>query len=262
MALIKCDFFAESIGMSTSMHVILPQQSTGQIGMGSIDRVREKYPCLFLLHGLSEDDLTWIRRTSIERYVAPLGLAVVMPNVHRSFYSDMKYGGNYWTFISEELPQIARSFFPLSDKREDNFVAGLSMGGYGAFKLALRKPESYCAAASLSGSLDMVMYIKNAEKNIIDILVPIFGDNIDISGTEDDLMYCADKVAGLPKDKQPSLYQYCGTEDILYQENISFREYAKKLGLKHTYEESAGTHEWKYWDRQIQRVLEWLPLST
>ncbi len=252
MALIKCDFVAESIGMSTSMHVILPQQSIG--------RVRDKYPCLFLLHGLSEDDSTWTRRTAIERYVAPLGLAVVMPNVHRSFYSDMKYGGNYWTFISEELPQIARSFFPLSDKREDNFVAGLSMGGYGAFKLALRKPESFCAAASLSGSLDMAMYIKNAEQNIIDILVPIFGENIDISETEDDLLYCADKVAKLPADKQPALYQYCGTEDILYQENISFREHAKKLGLKHIYKENSGTHEWKYWDQQIQQVLEWLPL--
>ena len=262
MALIKCDFFAESIGMSTSMHVILPQKSMGQIGLDSIDRVREKYPCLFLLHGLSDDDSIWMRRTSIERYVAPLGLAVVMPNVHRSFYSDMKYGGDYWTFISEELPQIVRSFFPLSDKREDNFVAGLSMGGYGAFKLALRKPESYCAAASLSGVLDMVMRINNTEQNLNDALVPIFGENIDISGTEDDLLYCAEKVAGLPEDKQPELYQCCGTEDFLYQENISFREHAKKLGLKHIYEESSGTHEWGYWDRQIQRVLEWLPLPT
>ena len=252
MALIKCDFVAESIGMSTSMHIILPQQSIG--------RVRDKYPCLFLLHGLSEDDSTWTRRTAIERYVAPLGLAVVMPNVHCSFYSDMKYGGNYWTFISEELPQIARSFFPLSDRREDNFVAGLSMGGYGAFKLALRKPESYCAAASLSGVLDMAMYANNAENDIKNVLAPIFGENIDVSGTEDDLFYWADKAAKLPEDQQPALYQYCGTEDILYHENISFRDYAKKRGLRHIYEESPGTHEWIYWDRQIQRVLEWLPL--
>ena len=260
MALIKCDFVSESIGMSTSMHVILPQQSTEQIGKGSINRGRDKYPCLFLLHGLSEDDSTWIRRTAIERYVSPLGLAVVMPNVHCSFYSDMKYGGNYWTFISEELPQIARSFFPLSDKREDNFVAGLSMGGYGAFKLALRKPESYCAAASLSGVLDMVMYADNAENDIKDVLVPVFGKDTDILETEDDLLYCANTIAKLPADKQPALYQYCGTEDILYQENISFRDYAKKLGLKHVYNESPGTHEWSYWDQQIKRVLKWLPL--
>lgn len=93
-----------------------------------------KHPTLYLLHGLSDDHTIWLRRTSIERYVASMGLAVVMPAVHRSFYTDMDKGYRYWTFISEELPALARSFFPLSDKREDNFAAGLSMGGYGAFK--------------------------------------------------------------------------------------------------------------------------------
>lgn len=100
------------------------------------------HPTLYLLHGLSDDDSIWLRRTSIERYVAQMGIAVVMPQVHRSFYTDMAAGGQYWTFISEELPALARSFFPLSAKREDNFVAGLSMGGYGALKLGLRKPET------------------------------------------------------------------------------------------------------------------------
>jgi S-formylglutathione hydrolase FrmB len=136
MALIHCNFFSEVLKLSTSMYVILPQRTQNQIGMqGTVKK--DKHPTLYLLHGLSDDHTIWLRRTSIERYVANLGLAVVMPEVHRSFYTDMVNGYNYWTFISEELPEIARSFFPLSDKREDNFVAGLSMGGYGAFKLAL-----------------------------------------------------------------------------------------------------------------------------
>ena len=160
MALIKCDFYSDALGLSTSMHVILPQQTHTQIGMENVTGTG-LHPTLYLLHGMSDDDSIWLRRTSIERYVASLGIAVVMPQVHRSFYTDMAEGGQYWTFISEELPKLARSFFPLSPKREDNFVAGLSMGGYGAFKLALRKPDQYAAAASLSGALDMAAHLNN-----------------------------------------------------------------------------------------------------
>lgn len=162
MALIDCKFYSEVLGLNTSMTVILPQQTTTQIGLSNVKR-GDLHPTLFLLHGLSDDDSIWLRRTSIERYVAKLGIAVVMPQVHRSFYTDMASGGNYWTFISEELPALARSFFPLSAKREDNFVAGLSMGGYGAIKLGLRKPEVFAAAASLSGALDMAHHFLNSE---------------------------------------------------------------------------------------------------
>ena len=130
MALINCDYFSDVLGLSTSMTVILPQNSEGQIGLsGKV--VSSRHPTLLLLHGLPDDHTIWLRRTSIERYAAEYGLAVVMPAAHRSFYTDMKQGYRYWTFISEEVLKIARSFFPLSAKREDNFVAGLSMGGYG-----------------------------------------------------------------------------------------------------------------------------------
>ena len=112
------------------------------------------HPTLWLLHGLSDDESIWSRSTSIERYVAPLGLSVVMPNVHRSFYTNMHSGYRYWDFVSEELLEKARGFFPLSSARADNFVAGLSMGGYGALKLAVTLPEQFAAAASLSGVTD------------------------------------------------------------------------------------------------------------
>jgi S-formylglutathione hydrolase FrmB len=104
---------------------------------------------LYLLHGLSDDDTAWLRRTSIERYVSELGLAVVMPQVHRSFYSDELHGLRYWTFLSDELPQLVDSFFHVSTRREDTFVAGLSMGGYGALKWALRQPSDRCGSESV-----------------------------------------------------------------------------------------------------------------
>jgi len=258
VALIECRFFSEALGLSTSMTVILPQQTSAQIGLNNV-ATATKHPTLWLLHGMSDDDSIWLRRTSIERYVAPLGLAVVMPQVHRSNYADMVSGLKYWTFISEELPKLARSFFPLSAAREDNFVAGLSMGGYGAFKWALSKPDQFAAAASLSGALDRARQARELKKEHSRDFTLAFGEDWDpVSGN--DLFWLLDqcqKSAG-PK---PKLFQCCGTEDFLYEDNQSFRKAAKRASLDYTYEEGPGSHEWGYWDAKIQDVLRWLPLK-
>jgi S-formylglutathione hydrolase FrmB len=128
MPLIRCDFFSEALRLSTSMTVILPQETSSQIGMRGTARGGEP-PTLYLLHGLSDDDTIWLRRTSIERYAAPLGLAVVMPQVHRSFYTD---------------PALVRAFFRVSDRPEDTFVAGLSMG-------VTARSNGRCASLAASG---------------------------------------------------------------------------------------------------------------
>lgn len=94
-----------------------------EIGMESGEKTDKKYPTLWLLHGATDDQTTWQRRTTIERYVAPLGIAVVMPSAHLSSYTDMAHGGAFYTYIVEELPVLMRQFFPLSEKREDNYVA-------------------------------------------------------------------------------------------------------------------------------------------
>lgn len=260
MALITCRFFSETLGLSTSMTVILPQQTHAQIGMNNRSS-RRLHPVLFLLHGFSDDDSIWSRRTSIERYVAELGLAVVMPNVHLSFYADMEYGNKYWTFLTEELPTVARSFFPLSDAREDNFVAGLSMGGYGAFKWALRHPDRFAAAGSLSGALDMASHVKDpAFPHMAPHFKLIYGDK-ELKGSEDDLLHLAAKLARSDSPK-PALYQCCGTEDFLYRDNLAFRDACLKAGLPLTYEEGPGDHEWGYWDTHIQHFLRMLPLEN
>lgn len=257
IALIQCDFYSEVLNLSTSMNVILPEHTQSQIGMKN-KKFADKHPTLYLLHGLSDDHTIWTRRTSIERYVAELGLAVVMPQVHHSFYTDMVYGNRYWTFLTEELPKIARSFFPLSDKRENNFVAGLSMGGYGAFKWALRYPEKFAAAASLSGAVDMATRLEQPIEEY-DLFNLIYGDR-DIAGTEDDLLWLLEQGNQTDQPK-PKLYQTCGTDDFLYDANVKFKKVCDQTTYDLTTDFGPGDHNWAYWDQKIQDVLKWLPLG-
>ncbi len=254
MALVRCDFFSDVLELSTSMTVLLPQATSGQIGLAGRATSGE-FPVLYLLHGLSDDATTWVRRTALERYVAPLGLAVVMPQVNRSFYADEVHGNRYWTFVADELPEIVASFFRVSPRREDTFVAGLSMGGYGALKLALRHPERYAAAASLSGALDVARMERSREWRP-DLIEQVFGAG-PITDTPEDtgwLLAQADPVA------LPALYVCCGTEDELIDGNRSFVAAAAARGVDMTSDFGPGEHEWGYWDRTIQDVLSWLPL--
>lgn len=250
--------------MAHSMNVILPQTSRTQIGMEG-KAGQGKHPTLYLLHGLSDDHTIWMRRTSIERYAASLGIAVVMPAVHRSFCTDMYDGGKYWQFVSEELPAIAQSFFPLSDKREDNFVAGLSMGGYGAMKMGLRKPEKFAAAASLSGVMDIQAWLKAKDAENTEPqpeYLRVFGPAGSQQRAFGDLFEAAREVITSDGPK-PKLYQACGTDDFLYDHNIRFRDHLKAIGYDAVYEQDKGYgHSWDYWDITIQRVLKWLPLKT
>ncbi len=261
MALLECNFFAESLGMCSSMNVVLPQPTLGQIGLkGTASGGNDGFPVLYLLHGMSDDHTIWIRRTSVERYATQYGIAIVMPNVHRSYYSDMACGLKYWQFVSEELPAIVKSFFHVSDKREDTFVAGLSMGGFGALKLGLNKPEKFAACASLSGAicprhLAGVMPDRQAEfKNI-------FGDISNIEGSINDLYHVSEKLAEHKQDA-PEIFMTCGTSDFLYDENLRFKAHLEKIGLEFVYREGPGTHEWGYWDKEIQEVIRWLPLKN
>lgn len=256
MAFIQCDFFSDVLGLSCSMNVILPQKTKNQIGMvGKADY--EKCPVLYLLHGLSDDHTIWMRRTSIERYVAPLGIAVVMPSVNKSFYLNMAEGDRYGEFVSNELPELVQRFFPISGKREDNYVAGLSMGGYGAFLLAFSNPEKFCAAASLSGALNVAGIANRKEIERKDLYERVFGPVDNIPGSDMDLLELSDKLAKT-KEKLPRLFQCCGTEDFLYQDNLKFKEHIEKFPYDYTYIEGPGTHEWGYWDEHIQHVLEWM----
>lgn len=248
MALFHSHFQSNTLGLSCSADVILPDRRE--------DPARP-LACLWLLHGLSDDHTIWQRRTSIERYAALYRLAVVMPAVDRSFYADMHHGGRYWTYVSEELPDLMRRYFPLSARRQDNYVAGLSMGGYGAFLLALRRPDRYAAAASLSGALDIARIWADREGRVL--LKNVCQKNP--KGTDLDLFRLAARL-GHARRLRPRLYQWCGQEDFLLADNRRFRDCASRAGLPVEYSESAGGHTWDCWDGQIRKVLAWLYAGT
>ena len=248
MALLELSFHAATLGQHTGVNVVLPDSV----------RAGERVPVLYLLHGLSDDHTMWSRRTSVERYAAPYKLAIVMPDGHRSFYTDMATGERFFSYITEELPARMESFFPVSQTREGRFIAGLSMGGYGAFKAALNRPGLYAAAASFSGALDAPAFATRFGEAMGRA---IFGD-ADPAAAPHNLLRVADILAADPTALAacPKLFQACGTEDQLHAANIAFRDHARALGLPLHYVEGPGNHEWGYWDARIRDTFAWLPL--
>lgn len=260
MARLRCDVVADSLGLATSITVLLPQPSRTRIGAGVRD-LDAPPPVLYLLHGLSDDDTAWTRYTAIERYADELGLAVVMPQVHRSFYTDQALGGRYRTWIEQELPQLVHRFFRVSEDPAATFVAGLSMGGYGALGWALRDPQRFGAAASLSGVLDIGALVTGPPRaEDPRIWERIFGGD-PVTGTGADLFALADRaVADHGTDRIPPLYVCAGDEDPLHDQSVRFAGHARAAGLDVTTRFGPGDHEWGYWDARIRDVLDWLPL--
>ena len=252
MALIHLNFHSDVLGMAMQADVILPQKNTSLIGMQTRDS--ETYKTLWLLHGLSDDNTIWQRRTSIERYASEKGIAVVMVNGERSWYTDMKYGGRFFTYLTDELPKICRNFFRgMSDKREDNFVAGLSMGGYGALKCALTYPDRYAAAASLSGAVDIAAYVEGKKELDDPYWYSILGEFDKVRGSKNDLFALAESCA--KSEVKPRLFLWCGTEDFLLGSNRRLKAHLDALSLDNTYRESEGDHSWHWWDLHIQSAL-------
>jgi putative tributyrin esterase len=254
----QINFYSDVLVTRCTMNVLLPQRKPTDPN----DGYARPFRVLYLLHGHSDDQNAWQRWSSIDRYAEGFNLAVIMPSVGNSFYTDMRHGGKFFTFLTEEVPAVAHDLFPLSYERADTFVAGLSMGGYGAFKLALSRPDLYAAAASLSGALDIfeVIHGRNpGDTAWLEAMVDIFGDLDKVPGGPHDLFTLARAVS--KSEIKPRLYQYCGMQDFLYQENLRMRDFIRPLGFDYTYEETPGDHTWGYWDDAIQKVLAWLSLK-
>jgi S-formylglutathione hydrolase FrmB len=246
MALLDVRIRSEVLGVSTSTNIILPKKR-------GID---EKLPVLWLLHGKTGDQESWTRYSNIERYVRNKQLCVIMPAVNLSYYCDMYNGYDYLTYITKELPEVFSSMFNLSRRKEDNYVAGLSMGGYGAFKVALNFPDNYKMAASLSGNLDIISRIDKYDEKLVNL---VFGSKEEFIGSKNDLRH----IAKLRKEENnlPELYMCCGKKDFLYQNNLDYLAYLNNINIPVTYEEDEEyAHEWRYWDLKIQRALEWMEL--
>ena len=257
MAFIELHYHSDALKTSVTVNVLLPEKAKTLIGMSGTENTRFK--TLYLLHGLSDDQTIWMRRTSIERYAIERGIAVVMPNVGRSWYTDTAYGAAYFTFVTEELPRVCRTYFKgISDRREDTLIAGLSMGGYGAIKAALRCPDVYGGCASLSGAFDISaarrLAMLNEWQGIFD-----FGmaDPSDLNGTKHDVYALAEKNSA-ENVPFPRMYIWCGESDGLLPANRRFHELLERLQVSHCYEESEGNHSWKWWDLHIQTALDYL----
>ena len=267
MAHIRCSFYSPSLLKNANVIVYLPTVSADDYLFGQKAHYGKPGACyqtLYLLHGSYGDYLDWCRLTGIERYAQEHCVAVVMPSAENSSYVDMACGEKYLTYITRELPEFLGKLFPLSPRREDTFIAGLSMGGYGAFRCALEHPGAYGAAASLSGGLDMPM-LQNSDGPHVKKMPPayraaVFQNPRKLAGTRDDLpVLLKERLA--EGATLPELYMSCGTEDFIYPANESFYEAATAMGARLTYERFPGVHDWNYWDAHIRDVLSWLPLK-
>ena len=257
MAFIELHYHSDALKTAVTVNVLLPEKAKTLIGMEGAENARFK--TLYLLHGLSDDQSIWMRRTSIERYAIERGIAVIMPNVGRSWYTDTAYGAAYFTFVTEELPRICKYYFNgISDSREDTLIAGLSMGGYGAVKAALRCPEQYGGCASLSGAFDISAARRLAQLNewqgVFDYHMV---DPSELDGTQHDVYALTEKnhSEGIAF---PKMYLWCGESDGLLAANRRLNALLDDLKISHLYEESEGNHSWKWWDLHIQDALDYL----
>jgi S-formylglutathione hydrolase FrmB len=262
MAIFDIKLFSTSLLTNTDILVIIPTPGEPFFPDNTPYYDSEKkYQVLYLLHGTFGDCTVWTRNTGIERYVQDYKLAVVMASATNSWYMDMAHGGKFLTYMTKELPEFVHSIFPLSKKREDNFIAGISMGGYGAYHIALEDPGRFACAASLSGAIDIAAVMSNSSNIIPPInFKDIFGDPVVLEGGENDIFAQIGKYKARGIEL-PRFYQCCGTEDFLYQVNQIAYQKLRKLQVDITYNESPGIHNWDYWDENIKNVLAWLPLA-
>jgi S-formylglutathione hydrolase FrmB len=265
MALMEVDFFSEILGLNGQANVIVPQSSSG-IGVQGAKR-KASYPVLWLLHGASDDHTIWLRRTSIERYVDPLGLIVVMPQAHLSSYTNMVHGPQYFDFFTAELPQIMGDFFPISSAREDNYIAGLSMGGYGALSLGLGRPDRYSAIGCFSaGNMNLARNTANspqakrksgkASRNMT-----VFGveDLSTLRGNPNYDCFVKAEKAIQAKSPLPRIFHCCGTEDFLYENACETAEWFQAHPqIDYEFHDGPGGHTWDFWDDWVQTFLAWL----
>lgn len=265
MALIQMDFYSYYLGMDTAMTVLLPEKR-GPKPVAEPDR---KYPVLYLLHGHGEDNTAWIRKSNIELWIRDHNCIVVMPAAQRSFYTNYRRGHAYFDFLTKELPVVVGNFFPASNKREDTYIAGCSMGGYGAMKAAMSCPELYGHAASMSGASDPYSSVRRFEgiftvKDVRENLDHIFGGEETCAGSEHDLKHLAELLQNKKDIPQPQLYLCCGTKDPLWPVYEDLKEYlTQKTSLDITYHEMEGMgHTWEAWDQEIRSILEFFGLTV
>ncbi len=251
MSLIQMSFFAQTLNRFTDVNVILPTPR----------HVRDPFedvPVLYLLHGMGDDDSAWLRKTGIERYALEAGLAVIMPDGGLSCYENMAHGECFRDYMEEELPSVMHDCFPLSMRREKSFIAGCSMGGHGALKLALRHPERYSVVGSFSSAL--LEYRPNMPSNRLK-LDRVYGDALEAA----DARNIADAKRVAAGEIPLRIRHSCGDRDILLdraRETQTFFESLRGGAIDYHFEMLSGKHDWEQWDVAVRRFIQALDLPA
>lgn len=263
MALIQCNFFSTSLMRTVPIQVVLPTDKMTFPGQPAPEEKPVK--TLYLLHGIFGNYTDWVSGTRLQSWAQDRDLCVVMPSGDNSFYVDNpKTSAMYGSFIAKDLVEFTRKSFPLSRKREDTFIGGLSMGGFGSIVNALQHPETFGAVCALSSALILDGMMANTEYT--DFLMTnkgyyeaCFGDLDKVRGGRNDYDALAEQVA--KSGPKPKFFMACGTEDGLIAPNHAFRDRLLSLGYDVTWEEGPGGHDWTFWDTYILKAMEWLPLN-
>ena len=240
MAWCELHYRSSALEKHVAANVILPEDTA----------LTPPFPVMYLLHGLSDDYTIWMRRTSIERYLDGVPMIVVMPDGGRGFYTDAVEGFAYERAIIEDLIALVDRTFPTVADRTGRCIGGLSMGGYGALRLALRRPDLFCSAVSHSGAVYFGHRPLAADDGRVAEFERILGP--EPAGGPNDLHALVEQV---DRTMLPSLRLDCGTEDFLLQDNRDFHAHLVRLGIPHEYEEFAGCHDWAYWDVRVQEAI-------
>jgi putative tributyrin esterase len=233
MPFLEFRYFSSVLQKHTAANLILPKQD-----------MPRPYHALLLLHGLSDDHTIWSRRTSVERYVENLPLIVVMPDGGRGFYVDAEQGYAYGSALGEELPRLLEGYFRIDGGW---CASGLSMGGYGALRLAFAYPDRFRSACSHSGAVGFGThpeYLHDEARG--EEFRRLLGD--DPRGGPNDLYALA---ARMDPSQRPVMRFDCGVDDYLLGDNRAFHAHLEAAGVPHEYEEHPGGHDWEYWDRHV-----------
>ena len=247
MAVFTGSFLSAELGRHTSVTVILPHDTKQSPVVG--------FKVLYLLHGKSDDSRTWLYRTNIERYASERGIAVVMPDGDLSFYNDMVHGAKYYSYITRELPEIVNSMFRLSIRRDDTYIAGQSMGGYGALRCALTRPDKYAGCISLSPVADVAKVMaRECATGETPMWQGICGDKPKATRGMD-LFYILEDIGDASIDF-PKFYLACGKNDGFYDDVLRLKDALDDHRIEFTFEQAPAGHEWGFWDIAIQRGMD------
>ena len=253
MALIQLNYLSQALFRTVPVNVILPVDRM----IAGTDRYQNEkgrqYKTLYLLHGLQGNYTDWVSQTRIYKWAEEKNLAVVMPSGDNSFYFQSRTPWNdYGTFIGEELVDMTRRMFPLADKREDTFLAGLSMGGFGALRNGTVYSETFSHVAALSAAVHIFEDTSEKANN------GLFDNKKAAAATDKNPRVAVEDMLSAHREA-PKYYMACGTKDDLMPANVAFRDFLRAKGLDVTWDEENYGHEWDFWDSQIHKVLDWLP---